>query len=260
MDMDHTLGLFPEYDTPRRYGIREVLRARTTQLQETIMHATSTIFVLGFPVTMNSFWSTVSRLITIGGVVERVPTNNGMRVISSSGGAARDTITVVRAREHHEYWQSAGRARVPFGGTNLRLPSSISLSSQVSHLLRSSTTTYTFDSATSRITLDAMATAFSSCVSILLQSWHHVVLEGIAMLGSYKLSQVQLLVGLHAIGCQGVALVIETERRASRSVTPNYLHGLVMSSTNSQLCLVRLMSLEPGADIAIRHATTRQEQ
>ncbi|KAI6038305.1 hypothetical protein EDC04DRAFT_2696471 [Pisolithus marmoratus] len=42
-------------------------------------------------------------------IIERVPINNSTRVLSSSGGVARDTITVVRAREYHEYWQRAGQ-------------------------------------------------------------------------------------------------------------------------------------------------------
>lgn len=58
------------------------------------------------------------------------------------------------------------------------------------------------------------------------------------MLGSYKLSQVQLLVDLHAIGCQGVVPAIETERRASRLVTPDNLRSLVMSIAGHRLVLV----------------------
>ncbi|KAI6103105.1 hypothetical protein EDD16DRAFT_333438 [Pisolithus croceorrhizus] len=42
-------------------------------------------------------------------IIERVPTNNGVMVVSSSGGVARDTITVVRAKECHEYWQRASQ-------------------------------------------------------------------------------------------------------------------------------------------------------
>lgn len=48
-------------------------------------------------------------------IIERVPTNNGVRVVSSSGGVARDTITVVRVRECHEYWQRAGQYPVRKG-------------------------------------------------------------------------------------------------------------------------------------------------
>ncbi|KAI5996115.1 hypothetical protein EDD15DRAFT_490774 [Pisolithus albus] len=101
-----------------------------------------------------------------------------------------------------------------------------------------------------RIILDAMARAFPSCSG---QGSTSFLRRRFAMLGSYKLSQVQLLVDLHAIGCQGVVPATETERFASRLVTPDNLRGLVMSSTSSQLFLVRLMSLERGADIAIRH-------
>ncbi|KAI5983297.1 hypothetical protein EDD15DRAFT_2376609 [Pisolithus albus] len=108
-----------------------------------------------------------------------------------------------------------------------------------------------------RITLDAMAKAFPSCsrqgTTSFSKGWF-------AILGSYKLSQVQLLVDLHAIGSQAIAPAIETERRVSRLVTPDFLHGLAVSIASFQRSLVRLMSLEPGADTATRHATTRQEQ
>ncbi|KAI6166379.1 hypothetical protein EDD17DRAFT_55815 [Pisolithus thermaeus] len=121
-------------------------------------------------------------------------------------------------------------ARVRFGGNNLCLTSSISFLS---------------------ITLDAVARALPSCSREGSTSF----LRGrLTILGSYKLSQVQLLVDLHAIGCQGVVPSIETERYASRLVTPDILRGLAMSISSLQRFLAPLMSLEPGRDVAIRHS------
>ncbi|KAI6101675.1 hypothetical protein EV401DRAFT_791283 [Pisolithus croceorrhizus] len=101
-------------------------------------------------------------------------------------------------------------ARVRFGGNNLCLTSSISFLS---------------------ITLDAVARALPSCSREGSTSF----LRGrLTILGSYKLSQVQLLVDLHAIGCQGVVPSIETERYASRLVTPDILRGLAMSISSLQ--------------------------
>ncbi|KAI6042144.1 hypothetical protein EDC04DRAFT_2601119 [Pisolithus marmoratus] len=80
-------------------------------------------------------------------IIERVPRNRGTRVISSDGGVARDTITVVQAR----------------------------------------------------ITLAAMARAFPSCsregATSFSGGWF-------SFFGSYKLSQVQLLVDLHTNYCR----------------------------------------------------------
>ncbi|KAI5996114.1 hypothetical protein EDD15DRAFT_490498 [Pisolithus albus] len=269
MDTDHTLGLSLEYDTPRRYGIREFLHARTTQLQETIT-ACHLYYIPSRASCCHEFLLVHSKhvdyhVIMHGDIafaaegflliVERAPTNNGMRVISSSGGAARDTITVVRAREHHEYWQSAGRHPVCKG--TLRWHQSSPRLFDVVFIASVASTTFKHYNLYvrqcyfyARITLDAMATAFPSCSrqgsTSFSKGWF-------AMLGSYKISQVQLLVDLHAIGCQAVAPVIETDRPASRLMTPDFLRGLAVSTASFQRSLVRLMSLEPGADIVIRH-------
>lgn len=45
-------------------------------------------------------------------IIGRVPTDNGVRVVSSSGGVARDAITVTRTRECNEYWQNPGQEPV----------------------------------------------------------------------------------------------------------------------------------------------------
>ncbi|KIK12350.1 hypothetical protein PISMIDRAFT_18802 [Pisolithus microcarpus 441] len=252
MDMDHMPGLSRKHDTPRRYGIRDFLCARTTQMQETIIACH-----LYYIPSRSSCYHEFLLVHTEGFIfiVERVPTNSGMRVVSSNGGAARDTITVVRAREHHEYWQSAGRDPVCKG--TLRWHQSSPRLFDIAFIASLASTTFKHYNLYvrqcyfyARITLDAMATAFPSCSRHGTTSFSK---GRFAMLGSYKLSHVQLLVDLHAIGCQAVAPAIETERRASRLLTPDFLHGLAVSIASFQRSLVRLMSLEPSADTAIRH-------
>ncbi|KAI6116373.1 hypothetical protein F5141DRAFT_1212979 [Pisolithus sp. B1] len=196
---------------------------------------------------------TAERLVFI---IERVPTNSGMRVISSNGGAARDSITVVRAREHHEYWRSAGHDPVCKGMLRWHQPSPhlfdiVFIASVASTVFRHYNLYVRQCYFYARITLNAMARAFPSCsrqgTTSFSRGWF-------AMLGSYKLSQVQLLVDLHAIGCQGVVPSIETERHASRLVTPDILRGLAMSISSLQRSLAPLMSLELGPDVAIRRS------
>ncbi|KAI6149120.1 hypothetical protein EDD17DRAFT_1643105 [Pisolithus thermaeus] len=178
-----------------------------------------------------------------------------MRVMSSNGGAARDTVTVVRTREHHEYWQSAGHGPVCKSTLRWQQPSPhlfdiVFIASVASTIFRHYNLYVRQCYFFARITLDAMARVFPSCsrqgTTSFSRGWF-------AVLGSYKLSQVQLLVDLHAIGCQRIVPAIETERHASYSVAPDLLHGLAMSVASSQRFLERLMSLEPGADTANRH-------
>ncbi|KAI6096996.1 hypothetical protein EDD17DRAFT_1503166 [Pisolithus thermaeus] len=233
MDMVHMLGPLHEYETPRRYGVRDFLRITRAQLAVTII----TCHLYHIP-SRSSCWHefllvsskrvdyhvivhnvmafTAERLVFI---IERVPTNNGVQIMSSNGGVARDTITVVRAREHHEYWQSAGRNLVCKGMLQWHQP--------LPRLFDITFMCYFY----ARITLDAMAKAFPSC------SRHGTMLFSrgwFAVLGSYKPSQVQLLIDLHTIGCQGVVPAIETERHASHLVTGDILHGLAMSVTSFQ--------------------------
>ncbi|KAI6108613.1 hypothetical protein EDD16DRAFT_1711959 [Pisolithus croceorrhizus] len=189
-------------------------------------------------------------------IIERVPTNSGMRVISSNGGAARDTITVVRAREHHEYWRSAGHDPV-CKGTLLWHQSSphlfdiVFIASVASTIFKHYNLYVRQCYFYARITLDAMARAFPSCST---QGTTSFSKGRLTILGSYKLSQVQLLVDLHAIGCQRVVPSIETERHAFRLVTSDILRGLAMSISSLQRFLAPLMSLEPGPDVATRHS------
>ncbi|KAI6166378.1 hypothetical protein EDD17DRAFT_1753231 [Pisolithus thermaeus] len=189
-------------------------------------------------------------------IVERVPTNSGMQVTSSNGGVARDTITVMRAREYHKYWRRAGQEPVCKGTLRWQQPSPhlfniVFIASVASTVFRHYNLYVQQCYFYARITLDAVARAFPSCSREGSTSF----LRGrLTILGSYKLSQVQLLVDLHAIGCQGVVPSIETERYASRLVTPDILRGLAMSISSLQRFLALLISLEPGRDVAIRHS------
>ncbi|KAI6116365.1 hypothetical protein F5141DRAFT_1212969 [Pisolithus sp. B1] len=186
---------------------------------------------------------TAERLVFI---IERVPTNNGVWIMSSNGGVARDTITVVQAREHHEYWQSAGRDPVCKGTLRWHQPSpclfDITFMASVASTIFKHYNLYVRQCYFyARITLDAMAKAFPSCsrhgTTSFSRGWFVV-------LGSYKPSQVQLLVDLHTIGCQGIVPAIETERYPSRLVALDILYALATSIARS---------LGPGANIANRH-------
>ncbi|KAI6010616.1 hypothetical protein PISMIDRAFT_689555, partial [Pisolithus microcarpus 441] len=241
-----------EYEAPRQYSIRQFLCARTTQMQETII-ACHIYYIPSRASCYHEFLLVHTEGFVF--IVERVPTNSGIRVVSSIGGAARDTITVVRAREHHEYWQSAGRDPVCKG--TLRWHQSSPRLFDIAFIASVASTAFKHYNLYvrqcyfyARITLDALATAFPSCsrqgTTSFSKGWF-------AIFGSYKLSQVQLLVDLHAIGCRAVAPAIETERRVSRLVTPDFLHGLAVSIASFQRSLVQLMSPEPGTDIEIQH-------
>ncbi|KAI6116362.1 hypothetical protein F5141DRAFT_1062429 [Pisolithus sp. B1] len=93
----------------------------------------------------------------------------------------------------------------------------------------------------SRITLDALTRAFPSCSRLGTTSFSRA---WFARLESYKPSQVHLLVGLRAIGCQGASPAIETEPYASRFVTLDILYTLATSIARS---------LRPAANTANRH-------
>ncbi|KAI6149118.1 hypothetical protein EDD17DRAFT_1643075, partial [Pisolithus thermaeus] len=253
MDTLHTLGLH-EYGSPRQYSVREFLHlTRTTQLAATII-ACHLYRIPSRSSCCHEFLLVHTEQLVF--IIERVPTNSGMRVISSNGGAARDTITVVRVREHHEYWRSAGHDPV-CKGTLLWHQSSphlfdiVFIASVASTIFKHYNLYVRQCYFYARITLDAMARAFPSCST---QGTTSFSKGRLTILGSYKLSQVQLLVDLHAIGCQRVVPSIETERHAFRLVTSDILRGLAMSISSLQRFLAPLMSLEPGPDVATRHS------
>lgn len=186
-------------------------------------------------------------------IIERAPSNGGIRVISSSGGAARDTITVVRAGEHHEYWRRAGQE--PSCKGILRWNHSSPRLLDIAFIAGVASTTFNHYNHYfrqcywySRITLAAVARAFPSCSREGATSFSRRLFT---MFGSYKPSQVQLLVALHTIGRRDLhSPSLEFERHASRLITPDILRSLAMSTVNS---LAQLIFDEPGVDIANRH-------
>ncbi|KAI6038313.1 hypothetical protein EDC04DRAFT_2604138 [Pisolithus marmoratus] len=198
-------------------------------------------------------------------IIERVPRNKGTRLISSDGGVARDTITVVQAREHHEYWQRAGQDPICRGTLRWDHPSPRLL--DIAFIASAASTTFKYYNLYtrqcywySRITLAAMARAFPSCsregATSFSGGWF-------SFFGSYKLSQVQLLVDLHTNYCRDlyppvdrlapVVPAVEVGRPPSASVTPDILHGLTMFIPNFQRLLVHLTLPEPTAVIPNRH-------
>ncbi|KAI6038288.1 hypothetical protein EDC04DRAFT_2896568 [Pisolithus marmoratus] len=123
---------------------------------------------------MNFFWSTVLEYyktvhednvaLRVMLVIEHATANDGRQVIFSSGGVATDSIIVVRAREHHEHWQSTGQnpvCRVDFGSTDPLPASWTSLSLQAPHLPLLSITICALDSVTGMVLPLLKEVAFS---------------------------------------------------------------------------------------------------
>lgn len=120
------------------------------------------------PVIMNIFVSTLMQVVTL--IIEHLHSNDsdGVRVMSSNGGVAGDAVTVVQAREYHEY-RTKPRSRTQ-GNTSMGLsftpsPGYHLFFVQVRHLPLLSTTIFTFCCVTRirGITRVTMARAFSPC-------------------------------------------------------------------------------------------------
>ncbi|KAI6030314.1 hypothetical protein EDC04DRAFT_2605376 [Pisolithus marmoratus] len=222
MDMVHMSSLLHCYETSQQYSARDFLRIARFQPA-----ATSSCYHEFLLVHIGAARETLAL------IVERVPTNNGTQVISSSGGVARDTITVVRARENHEYWQKPGQGPV-WRGT-LRWDHPLPRLLDIAFISSAASTTFKYYNFYTRqcywyarIILAAMAGAFPSCSREGTTSFSR---RWLSVFGNYKPSQVQLLVDLHTIGCRDlcppsgcltpVASVIETDRHAGRSVAPD---------------------------------------
>lgn len=95
-------------------------------------------------------------------IVERIPSNNGVQVVSSSGGVARDTVTVVRAREHYKYRQRASQNPVCKGTLRWEHPSAHLV--DIAFIARAASATFEYQCYRyARITLTATAKAFPSC-------------------------------------------------------------------------------------------------
>ncbi|KAI6038307.1 hypothetical protein EDC04DRAFT_3141657, partial [Pisolithus marmoratus] len=128
--MVRTLRLLQEYETSKPYTVQDFLfRARTSQVAASIV-ACELYYIPSPSSSFHEFLlvrseradyyiivSDANIALTTASegpilIVERNPTNNRLQTFSSSGGLAKDTITVERFREHHGYWNPAGSAPV----------------------------------------------------------------------------------------------------------------------------------------------------
>lgn len=191
--------------------------------------------------------------------------NNEIQVISSSGGIARDTITVVRASAQHEYWQRVSQSPICKGTLRWHQPSPCLL--DIAFIASTASTTFKHYNLYirqcywyARITLAVMGRAFPSCSREGTTSFSR---RWLSVFGSYRPSQVQLLVDLHNIACRDlhppttylppVGPAIVTEQHACRFITPDLLHGLAAFVASIQRSLPELTLPEPVVDVANRH-------
>ncbi|KAI6165716.1 hypothetical protein EDD17DRAFT_1552662 [Pisolithus thermaeus] len=172
-------------------------------------------------------------------VVERNPSHENMWVILS-GGVAKDTITVVRVREDHDYWKGVYPTPVCKGslrwhGSSPHLldigffASAASKTSKYYNLYIRQCLWY------ARVVLAAMEMVFPHCS----REGTTLFSNKFAIFGRYRVSHVELLVDLHTNYCQDLhsptrclapaVPAMETRLHASRLVVSNILRGLVMS-------------------------------
>ncbi|KAI5994023.1 hypothetical protein EDD15DRAFT_875360 [Pisolithus albus] len=165
-------------------------------------------------------------------IIERARTSDGVRVISWSGGVARDTITVVRVRECHEYWQRVGQYPICKGTLRWDHPSPFSwtsLSLQTPHLPLFGITIFTFDNVTGML-------------GSLLLPWR-------------ERSRLAPDKALHTVGCRDLYLPVryappvvpafEIQPQAFRFATPDILHGVAASIASFRRPLAWLTFPEP---------------
>ncbi|KAI6038304.1 hypothetical protein EDC04DRAFT_2604129 [Pisolithus marmoratus] len=110
-------------------------------------------------------------------IVERNPIHEDMRVIFPIGGVAQDTITVLRVREDHRYWQRAGS--VPMCKGTLRWRHSFPHLLDMGSLASAATATSKYYNIYTRqclwyarVVLAAMGQAFPHCTREASGIWH----------------------------------------------------------------------------------------
>ncbi|KAI6034818.1 hypothetical protein EDC04DRAFT_2604976 [Pisolithus marmoratus] len=134
-------------------------------------------------------------------IIERSRRNNGIRVICSDGGVAKDTVTVVRARVNHDYWQKADQAPICRG--TIQWSDHSPRLSDVVLFANAATAAFKFYNCYirqcywyARIILASMEKAFSPCSKEGITSFSR---KRLAIFGNYKPSQVQFLVEIHTV-------------------------------------------------------------
>ncbi|KAI5998352.1 hypothetical protein F5J12DRAFT_914663 [Pisolithus orientalis] len=184
-------------------------------------------------------------------IIERAPKNNGIRVVFSNGGVAKDTITVVRALEDHEYWQQAGQIPVCRGTLQWRdhsphLLDIVSISGTASAVFKYYNCYVRQCYWYARVILASMAKAFPSCSKEGTTSFSK---RRFAIFGSHKLDQVQLLVDLHAI-CRQDACASLPPARPPFIVTPDSLQAISSAIAGClETSLAQIVWLQPAAGV-----------
>ncbi|KAI6030877.1 hypothetical protein F5J12DRAFT_313427 [Pisolithus orientalis] len=235
MAMVHTLGLLHDYENYRQYSVQDFLRFARTRTQVAGIVVACDLYYI--PSRSSWYHEFLLVHVDMSGerlmlIVERVPSNHGMQVVSSNGGVARDTITVLRARQRHVYWQSTSEAPICKGILRWHHPSPRLL--DIAFFASAASTTFKYYNFYTcqcywyaRVTLAAMASAFPSCSR---EGTTSFAKKRLAVFGCYKPSQVQLIVDLHINYCQDLhPSPVETDRRPSRLVIPDILFGLATS-------------------------------
>ncbi|KAI6038284.1 hypothetical protein EDC04DRAFT_2005967 [Pisolithus marmoratus] len=188
-------------------------------------------------------------------IIERAPTNNGILAISSRGGVAKDTITVVRAKKDHKYWQSAGRDPIRRGTIRWRGPSPRLLdigfiAATTSDRYKQYNLYYRQCWWYARTTLAVMAEAFSPCSTEGVTSFSR---KWLSVLGNYRQSLVRELVELHTVGCRDLSMLPSSCCCCNRDRATCISVGHIMSPESFERSFARLTFLGSKTNIAKRH-------
>ncbi|KAI6106194.1 hypothetical protein EDD16DRAFT_198308 [Pisolithus croceorrhizus] len=200
----HTPCLLDRIGGPREYSVQDFLRvARSIQTEIAIVQCD--LYRIPSLFSWHHEFLLVHVETSVGGeklllIIERFPRNNGIRVTFSDGGVAKDTITVVRARENHEYWQRAGQP--PECKGTLQWRDHLPRLSDIIAIANAASATFKYYNCYvrqcywyARVILASMAKAFPDCCKEGITSFS----KRFALFGAYTFSQVQFLVDLHAI-------------------------------------------------------------
>ncbi|KAI5985519.1 hypothetical protein EDD15DRAFT_2302322 [Pisolithus albus] len=240
--MPHTECLLHDYESSRKYDVQDFLRISRRVQADAVIIACDLYDIPCWDAWYHEF---LLVHINISGqrlmlVLERNPSNEDVWVLIS-GGVAKDTVTVIRACEDHEYWSRFSRTPVCKGTLLWHHP--LPHLSDIGFLASAATITskyYNFYIRQcfwyARVILAAMGRLFP-----------HSSMEGttlflkkrFAIFGSYKASHVELLVDLHKDYCRDlpsltsclppVAPAVQTKRLWLPHLTASdILRGLTM--------------------------------
>lgn len=242
----HTECLLHDYESSRKYDIRDFLCISRRIQTDAAIVACDLYYIPSRDAWYHEF---LLVHIDISGqrlmlILERNPSNEDVWVLFS-GGVAKDTITVIRACEDHEYWTGVDPTPVCKG--TLRWHHPLPHLSDIGFLASAATITskyYNFYIRQcfwyARVVLAAMGRLFPHCSR---EGTTLFSKKRFAILGSYKVSHVELLVDLHKDYCRDlpsltsclppVVPAVKTKRRRLPHLTASdILRGLTM-------CLVR---------------------